>query len=98
MDREKALKLLQHHIAELNALGVHSLALFGSVARNEATQDSDVDLLIDLEPPLTFDRYIAVKFYLEDLLGHEVDLVMMDTLKPRALLEAKFGIYPQSAS
>jgi predicted nucleotidyltransferase len=89
MDRGKAIKLLQNQIAELKMLGVRSLALFGSVARNEATQGSDVDLLIDLEPPLTFDRYIAVKFYLEDLLGHEVDLIMVDTLKPRALVVAK---------
>ena len=59
------------------------VALFGSVAREEASLESDVDLLVDLETPHTFDRYIGAKFYLEDLLGCSVDLVMQETLKPR---------------
>jgi uncharacterized protein len=63
---------------------VKSSRLFGSVARNEAGPDSDVDLLIDMEPPYTFDRYIQVKFFIEDLLDRPVDLVMSDTLKHRA--------------
>lgn len=44
------------------------LALFGSTARDEASVESDVDLLVDLEPP-TFDRYMDVKFLLADRLG-----------------------------
>jgi predicted nucleotidyltransferase len=47
---------------------VRFLALFGSTARDEASVESDVDLLVDLEPP-TFDRYMDVKFLLEDRLG-----------------------------
>lgn len=58
------------------------MALFGSLARDEASRDSDVDLLVELNPPYTFDRYIQVKFFLEDLLQMPVDLVMRETLKP----------------
>ena len=76
MDRDKVLEILRTHISELKQLGIRSLALFGSVARGEARPESDIDLLVDLEAPFTFDRYIHTKFYLEDLLGCPVDLVM----------------------
>ncbi len=84
MKRERALRLLKAHLIEINQLGLKSLAVFGSVARDEAQASSDIDLLVELEPPYTFDRYIRAKFYLEDLLGCPVDLVMADALKPRA--------------
>ncbi len=64
-------------------MGVISLALFGSAARSEARPDSNIDLLVELAPPLTFERYTRVNFYLEDLLGSRVDLVLPDTLKTR---------------
>jgi predicted nucleotidyltransferase len=56
--------------------------VFGSVARNEARPDSDVDLLVDLEPPVTFDRYMDLKFFLEKCLDRPVDLVTVRSLKP----------------
>lgn len=58
--------------------------MFGSFAHNEAHLGSDVDLLVEFEPPVTFDRYMRAKFYLEDLLGCPVDLVFPETLKDRA--------------
>jgi len=84
MDRDFVLQLLRSHISDLHRLGIRSIALFGSMARGEARQESDVDLLVELEPPYTFDRYIQAKFYIEDLLGCPVDMVMQETLKPRA--------------
>ncbi|WP_228060172.1 nucleotidyltransferase family protein [Plectonema radiosum] len=69
----------------MSCFGVRSLALFGSVARDEAKPDSDVDILVDLEPPLTFDRYMDLKFYLEEQLGTRVDLVNWKSLKPQVL-------------
>ncbi len=89
MQREKILATLKHHQTELKKLGVRSLALFGSVARDEATPASDVDILIEFEPPVTFDRYMDVKFYLEDHLERKVDLVTWKSLKPqlRAVVE-----------
>jgi len=64
--------------------GVRRLALFGSVARDEARPDSDVDVLVEFDGPVTLDRYMALKFHLEDALGVRVDLVTTSGLKPRA--------------
>lgn len=83
MTRDEVLSILRAHRAELAALGVSSLALFGSFARDEARPDSDVDLLVEFDGPLTFSRYMDAKFYLEDLLGRKVDLVPREGLKPR---------------
>jgi uncharacterized protein len=83
MDRAAILGLLSQHRAILRTLGVLSLAIFGSVARDEAGPDSDVDVLVELEAPVTFDRYMDVKFYLEDLLAKPVDLVTALSLKPQ---------------
>jgi hypothetical protein len=83
LGREAILNLLRDHKPDLARMGVISIALFGSAARGEARQDSDVDLLVELTPPLTFEKYTRVNFYLEDLLGCRVDLVLPDTLKTR---------------
>ncbi len=89
MQRDEILSMLKQQQATLKELGVRSLALFGSVARDEATSASDVDILVEFESPITFDRYIEVKFYLEDHLGSKADLVSWKALKPqiRALVE-----------
>jgi predicted nucleotidyltransferase len=63
--------------------GVRSLALFGSVARDEGRPDSDVDFLVEFEGPTTFDRHMGVLVYLEDLLGRRVDVITVAGLKPR---------------
>ncbi|MBK7908965.1 MAG: nucleotidyltransferase family protein [Bacteroidota bacterium] len=56
--------------------GVRQLGLFGSFIRNEAAPDSDIDLLIDFYPDQkTFDNFIELAFFLEDLLGRKVELV-----------------------
>ncbi len=83
MSREQVLKILREHSRQVREFGVTSLAVFGSVARDEARQDSDVDILVEFDPPPTFERYMDLKFYLEDLLGHRVDLGTPETLKPR---------------
>jgi len=58
------------------------LGLFGSFARGESKNTSDLDFLVELEPE-TFDSYMDVKFFLEDLFEAEVDLVLVDAIKPR---------------
>lgn len=83
MTRDEALRLLCERRGELEPFGVRSLALFGSVARDEATPDSDVDILVEFEGLATFDRYMDLKFHLEDVLGRPVDLVTRKALKPR---------------
>jgi len=64
--------------------GVARIGVFGSVVRNEATPASDIDILVEFrEGEETFDHFMDLKFYLEDLLGRRTDLVIADTLKPR---------------
>jgi hypothetical protein len=84
MDRDQILQTLRDHQAELRAMGIKSLAIFGSVARGEATPESDVDILVEFTDSPGFRGYMALKFYLEDLLGRKVDLVMIGALKPWA--------------
>lgn len=85
MRRDKALSLLRASQAQLGKFHVKSLALFGSVARDEAGPESDLDLLLEFDGPATFDLYMGLKLFLEDLLGCRVDLVMRKALKPRML-------------
>jgi uncharacterized protein len=63
--------------------GIKSLFLFGSVARNEATQESDLDFIVNFDGMITFDRYMDLKIFLEDLFGKKIDLAIEDTLKPQ---------------
>ena len=83
--REDVLALLRAHLPDLVPFGVKSLALFGSVARNEARPDSDLDVLVEFDGPATFDGYMGLKLYLEDLLSCRVDLVMKKALRSRML-------------
>ena len=90
MNRVAVLHLLRAHKTPLTQkFGVSRLALFGSVARNSATSQSDVDVLVSFDGPATSDRYFGVQFYLEDLLGCAVDLVTDKALRSelRAFVE-----------
>jgi predicted nucleotidyltransferase len=75
MDRDEVIDRLRRSDADLRRLGVKSLRLFGSVARGEATDKSDVDLLVAFDGPATFSGFMALKIFIEDLLGRRVDLV-----------------------
>jgi predicted nucleotidyltransferase len=61
---------------------VRRIGVFGSFARGCEVRTSDVDILVELAEP-TFDNYMDLKFYLEDILTKPVDLVIADTVKPR---------------
>lgn len=83
MERSQALSLLKHNKLELaQRFGVRELSLFGSTARGTARADSDVDILVSFDGPATSDRYFGVQFFLEDLLGCNVDLVTDKALRP----------------
>jgi len=83
MKQEAVLKILQQKNAELaKQFGVRSLSLFGSVARNEATSTSDVDLLVEFSRPVGYFGLFALQDYLETILGCPVDLGTFDSLKP----------------
>jgi uncharacterized protein len=81
--REEALRRLAEHRDELAAMGAGSLSLFGSVARDEAGPDSDVDILIELGRPMGLFDLGRIQIRLEEILEQRVDLVMPEGLRPR---------------
>jgi hypothetical protein len=96
MHRDEILTILRQHRAEIQGFGVKSLAIFGSVARDEAKSESDVDLLVEFEGKVTFDHYMDLKFYLEDRLAMKVDLVTQKMLRPhiRQTVEKEAILFP----
>lgn len=82
MNRDEVLNVLRAHKTTLaQRFGVVDLALFGSIVRDQATDDSDVDILVKFDSPATSKRYFGVQFYIEDLLGRPVDLVTDKALR-----------------
>ena len=93
MDRDRALTLLREHKTVLaQRFGVADIAVFGSIARDEAADGSDVDVLVRFDGPATSERYFGVQFYLEDLIGRSVDLItdraLRTELRPHVEREA----------
>jgi predicted nucleotidyltransferase len=85
MNRSDVLRLLSENAAEMRErFQTEKLALFGSAARDELRDDSDVDVLVQFQDGSTADRYFGLKDYLEALLQRRVDLVTESGLKPRA--------------
>lgn len=94
LTRQHAVAVLTASEPEIRALGVARLALFGSVLRNQARPDSDVDVLVQFIPGAkTYDRFLALSDLLEQRLGRSVELVTTDALSPfigpRILAEAQ---------
>jgi len=83
MQRDEVLERLAQHRGELSDLGVKSLALFGSMVRDESSEKSDVDLLVEFDRPVGLLKFIRVQRYLTELLESRVDLVTLDALKPK---------------
>ena len=82
MNRDNVLNVLRAHKATLaQRFGVTELALFGSFARDQATDDSDVDILVRFDVLPNWQRYFCAQGYLEDLLGRPVDLATNQDLR-----------------
>jgi uncharacterized protein len=84
MKRDEVIGILRAHGNQLRrTYGVKSLALFGSVARNEATDTSDIDVLVEFEGGVSLFDLIGLQLDLQDLLGvPKVDVVMRDAIYP----------------
>ena len=81
---ERIYETLQQYLTNLQEqYQVKTLGVFGSYARGEATDNSDLDLLVEFQGDLTFDKYMDLKFFLEDLFDKKIDLVIRDDLKPQ---------------
>ena len=94
LTREQAVELLLASESRIRALGVETLALFGSVQRGEARPDSDIDVLVQFAPGAkTYERFLALSELLEALFGRRVELVTKEALSPflgpRILAEAE---------
>lgn len=90
---DEAEKILRTHKKDLSNLGANTLAIFGSVARNESRKRSDIDILVDFDAKKGLFGFADLKFYLEDLLDQDVDLVsrraLHPALKKRIISEAR---------
>ena len=79
--RSDVMQTLSMHRHELKRLGVKSLRLFGSVARDEARPDSDIDFLVEFVSDPSFFELFEVQYFLEDLFHCKIDLGMEESLK-----------------
>jgi len=98
--KQNILKTLGANETKIKSFGVRSLSLFGSSARDQDSPASDLDFVVEFERK-SFDAYMDLKFFLEDLFGKPVDLVLADGIKPRlrsvilreAILPRDFEVY-----
>lgn len=81
--RDDILRTLRENRSLLDAFGVARLSLFGSFARDEGRDDSDVDLLVEFSRPVGLFEFVRLQRHLGDLVGHRVDLVTPAALKPQ---------------
>ncbi|MBM4294393.1 MAG: nucleotidyltransferase family protein [Deltaproteobacteria bacterium] len=81
--KQDVLKILHQNRGRLKELGVSRIGLFGSFVRGEQHHDSDIDLLVEFEAgQKTFDAFMNLSFYLEEILQHRVELVTVESLSP----------------
>jgi predicted nucleotidyltransferase len=81
--REEILAVLRDSRPLLDAFGVASLSIFGSIARNEGREGSDVDLLVEFNRPIGLFEFVRLQRQLGELIGRPVDLVTPAALKPQ---------------
>jgi len=76
-------EIIQEHKKDLrDKYGVEMIGIFGSYVRGEQAEDSDIDVLVELENPIGFFRFLELEEHLEKITGLKVDLVTKKALKP----------------
>ena len=83
MTLDEVIKTIERNRNAIKAFGVEKLGVFGSVVRGEATDDSDIDFLVQLENE-TFRAYMGLCFLLEEIFKRKIDLVLIGTVKERS--------------
>ena len=82
LSSKKILELIQKNHNEIKKYGVKRIGLFGSYLRNQQKRGSDIDILIEFQKgKKTFDNYMDLKFFLEDIFHCDVDLVIKESLR-----------------
>ena len=95
LSRTECLQILTDSLSQLGQqFGVRSIAIFGSVARDEARRYSDVDILVDFESPPSLFTLIRLENWLSKRLGVRVDAVMSDSAKPSFLRRIAQDVVP----
>ena len=81
--KQDILDVLDQNRSHLRALGVRRIGLFGSFVRGEQSPDSDIDLLVEIDPERkTFDTFMELSLFLEQVLQHRIELVTVESLSP----------------
>ena len=81
--KNEILTRLQENAAQLETFGVSKMGLFGSFVREQQQANSDIDLFVEFQASLkTFDNFMGLSFFLEELLGHRVEIVTPESLSP----------------
>jgi len=92
MTLEQALALIRGNFSQLRGLGVAHVSIFGSFARGEARDNSDIDVLVEFERPVGLFRIVEAQEYLRELLGRSVDIAtpgaLREEIRPAILQEA----------
>lgn len=91
MDRQTVIDILRAHEPELRRRGVTYAALFGSRARGEARADSDIDVMIDIDPkvPMSLWGFVGLANFIRDMFPVAVDVHERQALKPRVRRQAE---------
>jgi len=83
LDNNSILQALASNKQTLTSFGVKEIGLFGSFACSEQQEESDIDLLVDIQPEKkTFRNFMQLAYYLEELFGRKVELVTKQSLSP----------------
>jgi uncharacterized protein len=81
--KQEIFNVLQQNQSHISALGVKKIGVFGSFVRGEQHASSDIDLLVEFEPTRkTFDTFMELSFFLEDVLRHRIEIVTLESLSP----------------
>ncbi len=94
--KEEIFEQIRSNRERLTAFGVRGFGLFGSFARSEQNERSDIDILVEFDPDQkSFTNFMGLAFFLEDLLGRKVDLVTRESLSPhigpKILADVEYG-------
>lgn len=84
LTKKEILKKLEENKKRIERYGIKKIGVFGSYVRDEQKKKSDIDIIVEFEEDkISFDNYIHLKFFIEDLLKKKIDLVIVDDIKPR---------------